>query len=256
MALLMDMASWVDVGGCASRWGGTDNEPNCYPNNALTPSRINYVICNPEFVPFIRSFQVTPTTEFPAHSILDVWLRLPKTPMPRKMNHQAPSLHDTFMEHFNTTHPPHTISKGEFPTTWNAHLQRSHSTLDHHLQQVLFSFAINTTEGNTNEAWQIFCKATQDAICNFLGLQGKDASKHHRRGKPHIKTWTGSSPTAVHHDDERTSTRYTIGSQTRLLMKLERILQQWADRIRKLQVGGMSDHSAERLQELNFIAKN
>ena len=253
--LLVECASWTDIGAKASHWGGVDAQPTCQPNNAEMPSRIDYMFCNPEFIPFIRSFKVCASEDYPSHSIIYLGLGAPKAPMPRKINHQAPSLHNAFMEKFAIDHPAASIAKGTFREVWMRYLDKFHVILDDNLSKVAFSFGVDTTMGRTNEAWDTFCKAAQDAICTFLDIKGDDENKHHRRGKPHLRTWNGPAAQCAHANVERNEALLVHSAQTRRYLKLERTVKQWADRVRKLQSNLISQQRRTLFCEQNARAQ-
>ena len=54
---MLDTNQWIDVGACASWWGGEDESPTCQTRPQAKPTRIDGVLANNMAIPLIRGFR-------------------------------------------------------------------------------------------------------------------------------------------------------------------------------------------------------
>ena len=52
---LVQHEGWIDVGASAAIWGASSNEYTCISPNSRTPTRRDYILVNPEMLPFYRA---------------------------------------------------------------------------------------------------------------------------------------------------------------------------------------------------------
>ena len=71
---MLDTNQWIDVGACASWWGGEDGTPTCQTRPQAKPTRIDGVLANNMAIPLIRGFQVEKDEEIPTHAVLQLKL--------------------------------------------------------------------------------------------------------------------------------------------------------------------------------------
>ena len=62
--LLINDLHWTDVGASAEMWGGVANENTCFFDENSVGTRNDYMIVNPQMIPYIRSFKFCMTQIF------------------------------------------------------------------------------------------------------------------------------------------------------------------------------------------------
>ena len=82
----------MDVGGVASWWGRTPNEPTCHSREKANPTRIDGYVVNPSAMITIHDYEVDKHELIPTHSILRLELSRSSLKEERTNLRKVPSL--------------------------------------------------------------------------------------------------------------------------------------------------------------------
>ena len=168
--LLAELA-WVDVGAVASMWGHKDAQVTCQGYNTTQGTRNDYFLCQSSLLPYIGNFEVVSQQDFAVHSILRVTWSFPRQLFSQTINLQPRSMATTLQELFNSrcsTGDTDECKSKPSKEDWTTFLAQFHQILDAKLEASRKNFQDHLACGSTTLAWDLWCRAVEEAYVCFL----------------------------------------------------------------------------------------
>ena len=228
--LLINDLHWTDVGACAEMWGGVANENTCFFNENSIGTRNDYMIVNPQMIPYIRSFKVLHDPNFRTHRVLQLSIHADYSRHHIISNTVPPSMEGRLRLSFEEQHyampedgAPLSIEElrmtKDYREQWQRFLALFHAAVKSEVAGAEVSYRSYLQKGETNMAWRLWCRVVESSFTSFLKLDVAAASKLAGRGKPHFSSKILGTMHEVIDFDKQTKEYLPINFRSRSLAK-------------------------------------